>query len=111
MGVSFGGDSPDLMVTIGVALITSAVTAWLSTPKLNREHKFNIQIEKALQELLSLPNWKKRSFRQIREKVPGLGEDELRRALIRTGAVAFRRKTDAKELWGLRNRKKSELIG
>jgi hypothetical protein len=57
--------------------------------------------ENAIQSLLRRPGWKLRTFDAIKSRLKGFDDDELRKLLVRSGAVTFLRKKDKKELWGL----------
>jgi hypothetical protein len=64
--------------------------------------------EEAVKQLLSSPQWKMRSFDEIERKIGGFEENELRKLLVRAGAVRFRGEGD-RELWGLREKNKASL--
>ncbi len=76
--------------------------------RLETELRTEFMAEEAVKRLLNHPNWQQRSFKAIKEKVGGFEDDELRKLLVRAGAIRFwdRRKG---ELWGLRERNESEL--
>ncbi|MGD2147247.1 MAG: hypothetical protein PVH41_11180, partial [Anaerolineae bacterium] len=57
--------------------------------------------------LLESPEWDKRSFGAIRRRLPGFGDDELRKILVRAGEVCFEGE-DAQELWRLIDRPGNE---
>lgn len=64
--------------------------------------------EKVAKDLLSNENWSKRSFDEIRKRLGGFEDDELRKILVRAGAVRFEGK-DQQELWGLISKNESSL--
>jgi hypothetical protein len=68
------------------------------------ELRTEFMAEQAINRLLSTPGWEKRSFKAIQERIAGFSDDELKRLLVRAGAVQFRRKTGEWELWGLLSR-------
>ena len=99
------------VVAFVVALITSGISAWvavsLQKDRLRTELKLEFAAEAAIRELLSDDRWPKRSFEAIQKRLQGFKPDELRRHLIRSGAVSFQGKS-GEELWGLPERNKDE---
>jgi len=101
-----------------VAAIISAAVSWLTTritikadaARLQREFQMDIATEAALKAMLTAAGFEKRSFEKLKHHLPGYETDnELRRALIRSGAVAFKR-ADGTELWGLLERNRGEVF-
>ena len=75
--------------------------------KLVTELRTEFMAEQAINRLLSTSGWEKRSFKAIKGRIAGFSDDELRRLLVRSGAVRFRskeQKDDDSELWGLLSR-------
>jgi hypothetical protein len=66
--------------------------------------------ENAIQRLLRCPGWKLRTFGSIQARLRGFHEDELRKFLVRSGAVSFRRRSDGAELWGLVSENQELLV-
>ncbi len=64
--------------------------------------------EQAVRDLLEVEIWPKRSFEAIKSRVGGFEDDELRKILVRAGAVRFKGKEN-KELWGLVSRNKKKI--
>ena len=64
--------------------------------------------EQVARALLENEKWKKRSFEEIKKRLGGFEDDELRKILVRSGAVKFVA-SDGKELWGLLSRNKDDL--
>ena len=64
--------------------------------------------EQAAKALLEHPDWKMRIFGAIKKKDRGFDDDELRKFLIRAGALRFQA-DDGTELWGLVSRNQEEL--
>ena len=99
-----------MLETIVVAFITALLTAvgtfMLQERRLRMELRTEFMAEQAARLLLESKKWKKRSFEAIKKRLDGFDDQELRRILIRSGAVRFEG-SDGKELWGLisRNRK------
>ncbi len=92
-----------------VAVVTSVFAFLIQRSKLRTEFRTEFMAEAAARILLTRPDWKKRSFEAISKKLGGFGEDELRKILVRAGAVRFEGKDG--ELWGLIERNESDLQG
>ena len=99
------------IVSLLVGLVTGSLSgllaARLQRERLRTELKLEFSTETAIRELLSDPHFKerKRSFAAIRRRLAGFEDDDLRKHLIRAGAVSFRKRGvtgDEGELWGLR---------
>ena len=96
-----------MLQTIFVSVITAFITAItafaLQERKLKWELRTEFMAEQAAQSLLQHEKWKKRSFHEIKKRLGGFDEDELRKILVRAGAVRFEG-DDNLELWGLVSR-------
>jgi hypothetical protein len=96
-----------LLISIIIPAVTATIAAFLTflvqERKLRRDYRLEFMAENAARELLESKEWKKRSFTAIQARLGGFGDDELRKVLVRAGAVRFRDK-DGKELWGLLKR-------
>jgi len=77
--------------------------------RLRTELRTEFMAEEAIRALLDHRDWTQRSFAEIRRQVRGFPDDELRQLLVRSGAVAFDRKRDGEEMWGLRERNRDAL--
>jgi hypothetical protein len=81
--------------------------------RLKTELRTEFMAEAAIRQLLSHPDWKQRTFQAIRRKMHGAFEDpELRRLLIRSGAVCFWGNLQGgkeEEYWGLIDRNQDRL--
>jgi hypothetical protein len=64
--------------------------------------------EQVAKKLLESPKWKMRSFDEIKKRLAGFDDNELRKILVRSGAVRFEGKEN-KELWGLISKNENEL--
>ncbi len=65
--------------------------------------------ELVARELLGSERWKKqRSFKTIKSRLGGFEDDELRKILVRAGALRFKGQGDS-ELWGLMSRNQDNL--
>ena len=65
-----------------------------------------LSAERAALNLLECTPWKRRTFKALKYHLGGYDDDELRKLLIRAGALRF---TDDQETWGLLTRNQSEL--
>ncbi len=103
---------PTIIISSFTALITALITAIatfaIQERKLKAELRTEFMAEQAAKSLLENPQWGKRSFSEIKKRLGGFGDDELRKILVRAGAVRFER-TDDEELWGLISRNQSDL--
>lgn len=97
---------------VPLALVTSVlaavVTVVLAERKLRRDYRLEFAAEAVARNLLSHPDWELRSLDAIRQRFGGFDDDELRRILMRAGAVRFRSGTGA-EMWGLLERNRGRL--
>ena len=98
--------------TIVASVITAFVTAFLTfliqERRLRSEMRTEFMAEQAVRDLLEVEIWPKRSFEAIKSRVGGFEDDELRKILVRAGAVRFKGKEN-KELWGLVSRNKKKI--
>ena len=78
--------------------------------ELDREKvRTEFMAEQVAKQLLEFEGWKQRSFKEIKGKLGGFEDNELRKILIRAGAVKFKRREDSEELWGLLSKNKKEF--
>lgn len=101
-----------MVATILVAFITSLatgiITFLLQERRLRAELRTEFMAEEVAKRLLNSPNWNKRSFGEIKKRLGGFEDEELRKILVRAGAVRFMGKDDI-ELWGLIERNEADL--
>jgi hypothetical protein len=64
--------------------------------------------ENAAKSLLQDERWKKRSFKAIKNRLGGFEDNELRKILVRAGAIRFE-SDKGEELWGLISENQSDL--
>jgi len=77
----------------------------LQEERLRTELRTEFMAEEAIKQLLNHPRWpQQRSFAEIKRRIGGFEDNELRRLLVRAGAVKFKRIEDGAEMWGLRER-------
>jgi len=97
---------------ISLALITSTIGGVIGTLITifahRRQFMLEYRTEAALKRLLNSSKWKLRTFKTIQHHVAGFEDDELRRILIRTGAIRFEDAAGI-EIWGLLERNKDLL--
>jgi hypothetical protein len=111
------------MQQVAVAVITSVITAAVTSfaalaiqeRRLRRDFALDrervrteFMAEQVTRELLESERWEKRTFRAIQQRLKGFDGDELRKILVRAGAVAFEG-DQGEELWGLLSRNRREL--
>lgn len=90
----------EVLTSIIVAAFTGYVTFKIQEDRLKKELKTEFMAEKVVASLLTHEKWKQRSFSAIKKRLGGFQDDELRKILVRSGAVCFQGQ-DNKELWGL----------
>ena len=111
-----------VIASIVVAYITALLTARNEEKRLREELKLEYSAEKAIIELLGNRGWELRSFKTIKHHIRGFDDDELRRLLVRSGAIAFQQKpedrdmndahrgdSDKLERWGLLEKNRDRL--
>src|SRR4051794_32124438 len=92
------------IVAVTVALLTSRT----QERKLRAELRTEFMVEEAIRALLEHKQWEQRSFDAISRQIPGFEANELRRLLIRAGALCFPDGSGG-EWWGLRDRNQKSL--
>lgn len=102
----------DVLTTILTAAITAVITGLvtfaLQERRLKAELRTEFMAEQAAMSLLQDAKWQKRSFEEIEKRLGGFTDDELRKILVRAGAVRFE-SSEGDELWGLTSRNKDAL--
>jgi hypothetical protein len=89
-----------IVTAVITAFVTGLITFWLQERRLRTELRTEFMAEQAAKDLLEDERWKKRSFDEIKKRLGGFDDDELRKILVRAGAVRFEAR-DGAELWGL----------
>jgi len=88
--------------TVAAAIVSAAVSFFVAERKLKREHRLESMAEAAAASLLRQKPFRMRSFDVIKYHLAGFEDDELRKVLVRCGAIRWR--TDSgTEYWGGRN--------
>lgn len=90
------------------AIVTGLITFAIQERRLKAELRTEFMAEQAVNLLLQNEKWKKRSFIEIKKRIGGFEDDELRKILVRAGAVKFEA-SDSNELWGLISRNKGDI--
>jgi len=97
------------ILTILVSAVTAAITAFLvQERKLKTELRTEFQAERAVRRLLDDSNWDSRKFETIKIQIGGFDDEELRRVLVRSGAVRYFG-DDGIEYWGLLHKVKKYI--
>lgn len=97
-----------------ISLIVAALTAFggfrLQAQRLRTELRTEFMAEEAILQLLLHDKWRARSFTEIKRRIRGFEDDELRKMLVSAGAVAFDGEKDPSvEYWGLRKRNEDRV--
>lgn len=86
-----------LMETLLVSIVSGAVGGYgtyrVQERKLQKEYQLQDSAERVARALLSDPTWRLRSFKVIRHHLGGFEENELRKILVRCGAIRFMSKS------------------
>lgn len=98
-----------VLIPAGVSLIVALFTSLLSRERLRQEFALEFAAETAVKALLRDPEWKCRTFETIKKRLGGFEEVELRRLLVRAGAIRAYRDNDGAEIWGLASRNRDLL--
>lgn len=105
----------DLIITVLTAFLTAActglITFILQERKLRKElervreiHKTEYMAEQTAKVFLNHQKHLKRSFDVLQKHLGGFEEDELRKILVRAGAIRVYREKDNAEMWMLLER-------
>jgi hypothetical protein len=91
-----------------VAILTTITTIIIQENYLNVLFRTEFMAENVARKLLESPQWEKRSFEEIKKRLNGFEENELRKILVRAGAVCFRGENE-QEFWGLISRNEEKV--
>lgn len=104
-----------IAIAIATALVTTLGMFFLQEKRLQREFELDrerlrtgFMAEEVAKQLLKSDKWKQGSFRAIQRRLGGFEDDELRKILVRAGAVRFDG-NEGEELWGLLERNTDAL--
>ena len=90
----------DLLASLAAGSIAGYLTSLLKAVELRKQYQLQDNAERAVRELLKDKKWTLRSFKVIRHHLGGFDDIELRKLLVRAGAIRFKSKSGM-ELWGL----------
>jgi hypothetical protein len=95
------------------SVVVSVIACWVQRAKLRQDFELDVaqartgfMAESVARELLTQYHQPFRTFIMIRHHIGGFGDDELRRILVRAGALRFMSKNGI-ELWALYDRVKN----
>jgi hypothetical protein len=91
------------LVAGGVSLVVGGLTALATAWKFQQDNLALFQAERVARELMMDSEWRWRSFDVIKHHLGGFEDDELRKILVRAGAIRTKSE-DGKEVWGLLDR-------
>jgi hypothetical protein len=95
-------------VALVTALITALATVGVAERKLRRDFRLEFAAERVAHQLMMDVEWRLRSFAVIKRHLGGFKDDELRRILVRAGAIRFSSEL-GQEMWGLLERNRHRL--
>lgn len=98
-----------ILTSLATSFITGIVAFSVQERKLKSDLRTEFMAEQVAKTLLEDDNWKKRSFAEIQKRLGGFEDNELRKILVRAGAVCFIDKNDGKEFWGLLSRNRDNI--
>ncbi len=109
----------ETILTVIASIATAALTAYVAFLIEERRFRKDFELdrdklrtefmaEQVVRKLLDSEKWKMRSFEEIKKRLGGFDDDELRKLLVRAGAVRFEG-SDGLELWGLLSRNIDDL--
>jgi len=115
----FGGSIVEILIPLlvavvagGLSYLASAVKTRkeiaLSEKRLRRDYQLEFAAETVARSLLNNEHWSLRSFSIIKHHLGGFEDEELRKVLIRAGAIRFE-SVSGIELWGLLERNNHRL--
>ena len=78
-----------IIASIIVAYVTANYQSRHEHMRVREELKLERSAEAAIVQLLDRQGWELRSFMTIKSHIRGFEDDELRRLLVRSGAIAF----------------------
>ncbi len=100
-----------IITAFGTALVTALASFLMQERRMRFEFaqmRTEFMAEQVARQLLEHENWKRRSFERIKYRLGGFDDDELRKILVRAGAIRFEN-GDGKEFWGLISRNQDDL--
>jgi len=99
IGAASQANLATVIISAGCSVLAAVITAWTARAGLKKAYLLEDQTEMVLREMLRHPGFKMRTFAILQHHVP-LSDEKLREALLRAGAVSFKR-SDGTVVWGL----------
>jgi hypothetical protein len=97
-----------IIASVITAFVTGLIAFSIQERKLRADLRTEFMAEQAAKKLLESPKWEKRSFDEIKKRLAGFEDNDLRKILVRSGAVCFIG-SDKTELWGLISKNEDDL--
>ena len=98
--------------TLALSLISGSFAGYaafrVQQEKIKKEYLLQDSAERVAKELMNNDKWSLRSFKVIQHHLGGFEENDLRKLLVRAGAIRFM-SASGLELWGLLERNKDRL--
>ena len=98
--------------TLALSLISGSLAGYaafrVQQEKIKKEYLLQDSAERVAKELMNNDKWSLRSFKVIQHHLGGFEENDLRKLLVRAGAIRFM-SASGLELWGLLERNKDRL--
>lgn len=96
------------IISATITLVGSLLTYFATHRRLRREYQLEYAAERIAHQLLNHPEWEWRSFERIKHHLGGFADDELRKILVRAGAIRTYTAGNA-EMWSLLKRNPNVL--
>ncbi|MEG4574689.1 hypothetical protein QUA56_18650 [Microcoleus sp. N3A4] len=101
-----------IVTAFGTAIVTTLASFLLQERRIKFEFaqmRTEFMAEQVARQLLEHENWQRRSFKAIKHRLGGFDDDELRKILVRAGAIRFEDRNTKEEFWGLIHRNRDVL--
>ena len=102
----------EFIETLVLSLASGSVAGYaafrLQQEKIKKEYLLQDSAEQVAKELMTNDQWSLRSFKVIQHHLGGFEENDLRKLLVRAGAIRFMSASGV-ELWGLLERNRERL--
>lgn len=101
-----------IITAFGTAIITTLASFLLQERRIKFEFaqmRTEFMAEQVARQLLEHEQWARRSFKAIKHRLGGFEDDELRKILVRAGAIRFEDRKTKEEYWGLIHRNRDVL--
>lgn len=111
-------DTLSVALVAGIVSLTVSGIGWLiADANFRAQHGAHDAAERVVKRLLNHRKWTQRSFGDIKRRLGGFDDDEIRRLLVRAGALRFHKngtmtfpkEGSDDELWGLLRRNKKNV--